>query len=336
MASLECAAKVDAPRVSVVITALNRPVELDRAIKSVLAQSFQNFEIIVVIDGPTEAIDQAHVAGLDTRIRILALVQNVGLAEARNCGIQEARGRWVALLDDDDEWLPRKLEAQVKAAHDSDAEFLFAPCRFIERTLEMDRVMPEALPQSAKNFSEYIYCKHGYLQPSMYFFSRALGLAVPFTKGLRHVEDSDWMLRMSRWPGVAICSVHECLSVYYNYKQGVRESETTPWKFALEWGVRNHELFSRRAFPYFVARLCVNARRGGESPRVLWRLIQTARRYGVLTPRVVAYFLSYWLLPPGTLRGLREAFVSSGRRKSVKVSSMAAENDAARLGGQSC
>jgi glycosyltransferase involved in cell wall biosynthesis len=321
--------------VSVVITAMNRPLELDRAIASVLAQTYQSFEIVVVIDGPSDVIDPVHVAGLDERIRVLPLAQNVGLAEARNYGIRAAHGNWIALLDDDDEWLPEKLAAQVAMAEEAKSEFVFAPCRFMERTLEINRMMPAVLPKNTNKFSEYIYCGHGYLQPSMYFFSRALGLAVPFTKGLRHVEDSDWMLRMSQLPGVVVCPVEACLSIYYNYKDGARESETTPWRFALEWGMKNHELFTHKAFPYFVARLCVNARRSGESPAVLWLLLKAAKKYGNLTPKVIAYFLSYWIVSPGMLRDMRMKF---GRHPggSVPVTSMLQEGDLRRLGGQQC
>jgi glycosyltransferase involved in cell wall biosynthesis len=325
----------NAPLVSVVITTVNRPEELERAIASVLAQTMQDFEIVVVIVGPTDVIDLSHLAGLDERLRVLPLIQNVGLAEARNRGIHAGLGQWIALLDDDDEWLPGKLMAQVKAATEAKSEFVFVPCRFIERTLELSRIMPERLPRSADKFSEYIYCEHGYLQPSMYFFSHALGLAVPFTKGLRHVEDSDWMLRMSQLPGVMIRPVEECLSVYHNYKSGTRESETTPWRFALEWGMANHGLFTHKAFPYFVARLCVNARRVGESPAVLLLLLKSARKHGDLSLRVLVYFLSYWTVPPGVLRSVRRKLGWS-RYKSSRVSTMLQEVGVDRLGGQLC
>ncbi len=323
------------PLVSVVITAVNRPKELDRAIASVLSQTMQDFEVVVVIDGPTDAIDPLHLARLHDRIVVLPLLQNVGLAEARNYGIRAARGRWIGLLDDDDEWLPAKLMAQVKAAEQVPGEFVFVPCRFMEKTLEIDRVMPEMLPESAERFSEYIYCNHGYLQPSMYFFSRALGLAVPFTKGLRHVEDSDWLLRVSHCPGVVIRPVEECLSIYYNYKSGDRESETTPWRFALSWGMANHSLFTRKSFPYFVARLCVNARRSGESITILWFLLKSAKIHGKFTPKVLAYFFCYWFIPPGMLRNIRTK-IGRTRRTSRIVSPILLRNESGSFRGQIC
>jgi hypothetical protein len=139
----------------------------------------------------------------------------------------------------------------------------------------------------------------------MYFMSRALALAVPFTKGLRHVEDSDWLLRMARHHAVQIGAVALPLSIYYNLKSGTRESETTPWKHPLDWASRNHTLFTRKAFPFFVARLCVNARRAGEPTSVLFHLLQQARKYGALTPKSLSWFFAYWFLDDASLKSMR-------------------------------
>jgi len=294
------------PSVSAIIPTRYRPQPLERAIRSVLAQSFQDFEIIVVIDGPDAMTDPAVLEAMDPRIHVLSLSANVGLAEARNEGIRRASGTWVALLDDDDEWLPEKLHWQVQTAIELGGEYVFVPCQFIERTLSLERVMPLVLPQSPAKFSEYIYCDGGYLQPSMYFMSRALALEVPFTKGLRHVEDTDWLLRMSVHPEVQVAAVARPLSIYYNLKSGDRESETTPWKHPLNWAIERPELFTRKAFPFFVARLCVNARKAGEPLSILFYLFSQARRYGDITPRSFSYFLAYWFLPADALKSMRK------------------------------
>jgi glycosyltransferase involved in cell wall biosynthesis len=296
------------PSVSVIIPTLSRPAMLDRALRSVLAQTFQDFEILVIIDGPDAETLPAVVQSLDPRIHVIPLIANVGLAEARNVGIRHAQGRWIALLDDDDEWLPGKLGLQVAKAIELGGDCVFVPCKFIERTLHLDRIMPIRLPSAAENFSEYIYCEQGYLQPSMFFMSRALCLEVPFTTGLRHVEDSDWLLRATQHPGLQIGAVDEPLSIYYNLNDGHRESEVTPWENPLRWAIDNHNLFSRRAFPFYIARIGINARKAGEPLGVLLLLIKTARRYGAFNAKTLAYFLAYWFLHDHTLRRLRGAF----------------------------
>jgi glycosyltransferase involved in cell wall biosynthesis len=99
--------------VTVVVPVYNRVSELKRALGSVLRQSYQQFEILVVDDASTEDIAAVVTGFGDARIRLITKPVNEGAAAARNTGIAEARGRWVAFLDSDDEWLPNKLEIQI-------------------------------------------------------------------------------------------------------------------------------------------------------------------------------------------------------------------------------
>lgn len=103
------------PRVSVVIPTCNRPELLKRAIRSVLAQTYQDFEIIVVDDGMKERAKDAALGFADPRIRYIQNDVSLGGGGTRNRGVDEAKGEYVAFLDDDDEWLPEKLEKQVDA-----------------------------------------------------------------------------------------------------------------------------------------------------------------------------------------------------------------------------
>ena len=102
-------------RVSVVIPTRNRAGLLRAAIVSVLAQSFQDFEI-VVIDDASDDDTPSVIAGLadDTRISYFRHAKNLGEAASRNAGLAHARGEYIAFLDDDDTWLPEKLAAQVE------------------------------------------------------------------------------------------------------------------------------------------------------------------------------------------------------------------------------
>jgi glycosyltransferase involved in cell wall biosynthesis len=106
-------------RVSVIIPAYNCAEYLPEAIDSVLAQTNSNFEIIVVDDGSTDQTPEVlyHYKGQITSIR----QPNQGVAVARNHGIQQAKGEWIAFLDADDIFLPDKLAAQLALA-DADPE----------------------------------------------------------------------------------------------------------------------------------------------------------------------------------------------------------------------
>ncbi len=98
------------PLFSVVIPTYNRAKLVRRAIDSVLAQTFHDFELLVVDDGSTDDTGTVVSAIGDPRIRLVSLARNRGPAAARNAGIAAARGELVALLDSDDEYLPAFLE----------------------------------------------------------------------------------------------------------------------------------------------------------------------------------------------------------------------------------
>ena len=99
------------PNVSVIIPTYKRAHLVSQAIESVLAQTYTDYEIIVVNDGSPDNTDQVLASFGD---QITAIHQeNLGVAAARNAGIMAASGRYIAFVDDDDLWLPNKLEKQI-------------------------------------------------------------------------------------------------------------------------------------------------------------------------------------------------------------------------------
>jgi glycosyltransferase involved in cell wall biosynthesis len=103
------------PLVSVIIPTRNRARLLRRSIASVLGQSWRNLEVIVVDDGSTDDTAAALAACADPRLHVLRREQGSSAAAARNAGIAAARGDYLAFNDDDDIWLPHKLEYQMGA-----------------------------------------------------------------------------------------------------------------------------------------------------------------------------------------------------------------------------
>ncbi len=131
--------------VSAIIITYKRPLEiLSRAIKSVINQTHRKTEIIVVNDYPEdkesvekirEMIDSFH----DDRISYLVHEKNSGACKARNTGINASKGSFIALLDDDDEWLPRKLELQLEGFTADDVGMVYSP--FYNKTDDSDGVV---------------------------------------------------------------------------------------------------------------------------------------------------------------------------------------------------
>ena len=115
------------PLISVIIPTFNRALQVQAALKSVMAQTYPEFEVIVVDDGSTDGTGEAipkiimSQAASGERIRYF-FQSNQGSSVARNKGIEQARGEWIAFLDSDDVWLPEKLELQMQAIQQFEAE----------------------------------------------------------------------------------------------------------------------------------------------------------------------------------------------------------------------
>ena len=103
----------ESPKVSVIVPTHNRADLLPRAVDSILAQTYGDYEIVIVDDCSSDDTPAVIAGFSDSRIRSFRHDRNRGQSVAINTGIEHARGDYVGFLDDDDEWLPRKLEGQV-------------------------------------------------------------------------------------------------------------------------------------------------------------------------------------------------------------------------------
>lgn len=101
------------PEVSVIIPTYNRAASIGDSVTSVLNQTFQDFEIIIVNDGSTDETEKSVSEFSDTRIKLISHESNKGAAAARNTGIIASQGNLIAFLDSDDRWLPEKLQIQI-------------------------------------------------------------------------------------------------------------------------------------------------------------------------------------------------------------------------------
>lgn len=187
------------PLVSVVIPTYNRVSVLERAIRSVLGQTFRDFELVVVDDGSTDATPEL-LARFDGKLRPV-FQENRGVAAARNTGIGLSRGELLAFLDSDDEWLPHKLERQVA---------LFDPTRkaFVCHTDEIwlrqgKRVLqkPTHRKQGGRFFERAL--ERCLISPSSVMISRSLLDDVGwFDEELPAAEDYDLWLRVTAFHAV--------------------------------------------------------------------------------------------------------------------------------------
>ena len=300
------------PEVSVVIPTRNRPHLVTRAVRSVLDQTVPDVEVIVVIDGPDDDTPKALAEIGDPRVRPIALPERGGAPNARNVGVREARAPWTALLDDDDEWLPGKLAAQLELAGGADVPLPIVASRLINRTPRAELIMPRRLPHPAEHLSEYftvrrgLFHGEGFIQTSTIMAPTELLREVPFTVGLRRQQELDWTLRAVRHPGTALLVAEEPLVIWHTDEDRERISLHTPWESQLAWLRRSRELFTPRAYAAFTLSVLSSMAAGTRSPALFGEILREARAHG--RPGALDYLthLQIWLLPPHLRHALRD------------------------------
>lgn len=186
------------PQISVVIICYNYERYVGTAIESVLAQTFADFELLVVDDGSTDgspATIQSY-AARDPRVRHVRR-DNGGLSAARNTGIRASVAPWVAFLDCDDWWLPQKLEAQLARAQETGASFVYTGAHMIDeasgRTFATLRPMYEGDLLDPLLINNVIT---GSASGAMVAREK-LELVGGFDEGMKYVEDWDTWLRLA-------------------------------------------------------------------------------------------------------------------------------------------
>ena len=323
------------PRVSVVIPTRGRPELAERAVRSVLAQSFEDFEMVVVVDGPDQETVDALRRFRDDRLHIVHLGENVGGSEARNIGVRFARSEWIALLDDDDEWYPDKLEKQWALAISMTGKYAFVGSQFLERTKDAERVLPGRMPEKGEAFSEYLFARRGwrsgegFLQTSTWFVSRTLMRKVPFTRDLKRCQDLDWLLHATALPEFEMRVVPEVLAVFHHDESRTRVSRSPDWRFLYSWVLANKRYLTPRAFSFFLATFCVPSAATQRKAKSLPFSVRSCIANGSANGKCLLLFLMCWWMPESRRRGVRAKYDQlrdrAARTLSVRSPSTAAQ-----------
>lgn len=313
----------DEALVSVVIPTHARPTLVGRAIASVFAQTEHRIEVIVVLDGPDPATMNVLSTFSDPRLRTVLLDPRGGAQAARNAGIATATAPWVALLDDDDEWLPRKLETQLEVAGRSAHRFPVVSSRLIYRSPEGEVTRPRPLPRPGQPVSEYFAVRHsafygeGFLSTSTLLAPTELFRRVPFTEGLPRFQDFDWAIHAACVPGVSITVVPKPLAICND--DGIRDriSHAFGWRVAFDWVRSNRELFTPRAYAAAMTGLVSSLAVETRDPRVFVLLLREAIRHGRPTLVELVTFAQVWLVPKSVRLRIRDLATRKRRRARV-------------------
>lgn len=294
------------PLISVVIPTRQRPFLLmNRSLPSVLAQSYSNLEVVVVVDGPDpETVSVlTELASRDSRVRPVFLSHNMGGSDARNAGVQAARGEWIAFLDDDDEMLPHRVEQQlvvVMHAKHGGVRWPVSICGWLTRMPESDTPSPPRLPDADEEVGDYIMVRRGLndqgcgFSTSTIFAPRELVSDHLFQSGLPRQQDCDWVLRVNALPEVHFLFSQQVATIWYFGEARKQISNTLHWPQSLAWilDMYRQNLVSGRAVAGFINFFVADyAKRHGQ--------------YRALSPLTRAMLLA----KPGLMEWLRFIFI---------------------------
>ena len=243
---------MEQPLVSVVTITRNRGKLIDRCIKSVLGQTYQNIEHIIVDGASDDETDDVVASFTDSRLKYIKLDSNWPIAKTINYGVEQSKGQFVTFLDSDDEYLPTKVEKQWAKIQSLPEEYGMVYCwmtYFDQETMKIDHIHN---PQVRGDVSELVVEKPVVSGTPTYFFRREAFLA---NGGWKESEEigiiSDWEMGARFCQKWKVDYVPESLiNVYVNH--GVmRMSENRYYKQKLEKLIKFEKYFLQEFYNVF-------------------------------------------------------------------------------------
>ncbi len=212
------------PLVSVIIPAYNAAPFIRRAVESALAQTWPHKEILVINDGSTD--DTGSILKHYEQVVRIFDQRNGGLSNARNRGIKESNGEYIAFLDADDYWKPKKLERQVEILKNNPDIGFCSTCAIVEDP-EHNFLNKWPCPETQQDILHSIFLNNGIIPGSgsgVMANRNLFDIVGMFDESLNSLEDIDMWMRMS-----AVTSYHcidDCLTVIVK-QPGSMSSDTT-------------------------------------------------------------------------------------------------------------
>jgi glycosyltransferase involved in cell wall biosynthesis len=306
------------PEFSVVIPAYNRANVLARTLKSVLEQTFQDFEIIVVDDGSSDDPKAVVETFADPRIRYLRQ-ENRGGGAARNAGIDAARGRFIAFLDSDDEFLPHHLQHMHRLLDGEEDTVGYARV-VVDRGAGRTLLKPPRAIRPGEHMATYLLCDRGFVPTITVVLPREIAWRVRYSEALRFAQDTDFALRLYL-EGCRFRMLEEPGAVWHDLPDPQRTSANRKGANAVGWiEFMRHRIPSRA---YHGCRGWMIAK--GVAPRHKGKalaLYLTALLHGCYRPRLAAIIFLQVFLPDATYRRIADwAVAIIGRSRPAEQDS---------------
>ncbi|MBN1587571.1 MAG: glycosyltransferase family 2 protein [Candidatus Omnitrophica bacterium] len=210
------------PKVSVILPTRDRVELLQQAVFSVQAQTLPDWELLLIGDGASAELCAAagELAARDSRIHFHNR-PHYGVSAARNFGLQQANGEFIAFLDDDDLWLPEKLEKHLAVFDSSPDIALVGALTYVEKIGEDNRHItePKKRPHSDRECSYRLFVECDFLATCAVVLRRSLVEGILFDEGMRVCEDWDYWVRVAEHHPYRF--LEEALSVYRRHETNI-------------------------------------------------------------------------------------------------------------------
>ena len=299
-------AGVRRPFFSVVIPVYNRAGEIGPTLRSVLSQTFQDFEIVVVDDGSVDGSCHAVEALHDPRI-LLIRQKNSGPQAARNAGIDAARGRYLAFLDSDDLFVEQKLSRVHDVAQSDGVDVVYSGF-LVDRGVGRFMIRPERPLRPGEDVGEYLFVHGGRIQTSGMVVRTEMARRVRFSPGLRRGQDYDFALRLHR-AGARAHFINEPLFVWNDKTRKNRVSLGPLRHHMEEWLANNAGLMTDRARLGYRASV-LSYERGASRPLTAAADIVKGVVLAGIRPSTAGRLALRAYLPAPVYRGLITGFVA--------------------------
>lgn len=179
------------PFFSIVIPTYNRADSIQLTLDACWQQSETDFEIVLIDDGSTDNTDEVVQRIEDSRLRYLKQ-NNAGPAAARNHGMREAKGQYIAFLDSDDVWYPGHLAA-ARSAINAGHHFIFSQI-IVDRGVDRYMVKPDRAMDDGENIFNYLYKDAGFIQTSTIVISRELAARVNWDEEVTYGDNDQFAI----------------------------------------------------------------------------------------------------------------------------------------------
>lgn len=209
----ECVYSCDLKLVSVIIPLYNREKTIQRAIDSVLNQTYTNIEVLVVDDGSSDnSVQMLNKYKRDERVKVFYQSRNKGANAARNRGIKEAKGDYIAFQDSDDMWLPDKLEKQIRYMEKEN--FYVSFCAYQRYYGDAIQIVPNISEQlNSEDIREKLKRRNIIGTPTLVIHKSVVFKVGMFDEEMPRLQDYEYIIRIIK--KFNVCFVNEALVMEY-------------------------------------------------------------------------------------------------------------------------